>query len=238
MDMWNPNPRVAEGIRSHFAPINTIGTSEEMPIFAKHADKTAIIRSISHSSNNHEPSVYRTQTGDLGESGLLDETLIAMFGEFGRTPRVNKNQGHDYWGAVQFGVLSGSGIPGGQAHGTADRDSAFPTSNPVSPERLAPLNRDQFQSGTLWSCSQQRRQLMPRRRFQPEEIIQKLREAEVLLSQGRNVSEGLSSDRCDGQHVLPLAKGVRGYLQRSGKASEGTGAGERPVEEAGGRGGS
>ena len=92
VDMWNPNPLVAEGIRSHFAPINT---SEEMPIFAKHADKTAIIRSISHSNNNHEPSVYRARTGDLGESGLLDETLIAMFGEFGRTPRVNKNQGND-----------------------------------------------------------------------------------------------------------------------------------------------
>ena len=91
VDMWNPNPLVAEGIRSHFAPINTIGISEEMPIFAMHADKTAIIRSISHSNNNHEPSVYRARTGDLGESGLLDETLIAMFAEFGRTSRVNKN---------------------------------------------------------------------------------------------------------------------------------------------------
>lgn len=365
MDMWDPNPLAAEGIRSHFAPINTvvpgIDISEEMPLFAKHADKTAIIRSLSHPSNNHEPSVYRTLTGDLneslrvprnhrnrndapnlgsvisafspnvglpaavtiprpighegvtysgtyagylgarhdpleieaagesksgpthsmqlqadlneqrllarrgllsvveeqdrrfeaeaagqgynefrdqafgmlsaakakdafnldketeetrdrygrtewgesilmarrlveagvrlvtiswmyiqksgnvaniwdnhgpfegltgygmlkakyglptldkgfaalmedlGESGLLDETLIAMYGEFGRTPKINKNQGRDHWGAVQSGVLAGSGIQGGQVYGTTDRDSAFPTSNPVSPEDM------------------------------------------------------------------------------------------------------
>ena len=77
---------------------------------------------------------------------------------------------------------------------------------------------------------------MPRRRFQTEEIIQKLREAEVPLSQPPCL-RGLSSDRCDSQHVLSLAEGIRRRSDGSGKASEGTGAGERPVEEAGGRGG-
>jgi hypothetical protein len=365
MDMWDPNPLAAEGIRSHFAPINTvvpgIDISEELPLFSKYTDRTAIIRSLSHSSNNHEPSVYRTLTGDLnpslrvprnhrnrndapnvgsvisafspnvglpstvtiprpighegvtysgtyagylgarhdpleiaaagesktgpahsmqlqkelnqrrllarrgllevveeqdrrfetnataqgynefreqafsmlsaakakdafnldleddktrdrygrtewGESilmarrlveagvrlvtiswmyiqksgnvaniwdnhgpfegltgygmlkakyglpaldrgfaalmddltnsGLLDETLIAMFGEFGRTPKINKNQGRDHWGAVQSGVLTGGGIKGGEVYGTTDRDSAYPTSKPVSPEDM------------------------------------------------------------------------------------------------------
>ncbi len=365
MDMWDPNPHAAEGIRSHFQPIATktpgIQVSEAMPLFARHTDKTAIIRTLSHDSNNHEPSVYRTLTGktdpslrvpknnrtrsnfpnlqgivsafqplgtmpaavtiprpighdgstyagtyagflgarhdpmevaaaeetdekpthsmalppelsatrllarrglldvverqdqrflteakarsldefraqafsmlssrkakeafdiereeprtrdrygrnewgeailmarrlveagvrlvtiswmyimkngnvanvwdnhgpfegltgygmlqapyclpslelgfhalmeDLAASGLLDETLVAMFGEFGRTPKINKAQGRDHWGAVQSCVLAGGGIHGGQVYGTTDRDSAFPTSKPVSPEDL------------------------------------------------------------------------------------------------------
>lgn len=365
MDMWDPNPDAAEGIRSHFAPIQTvtpgISVSEEMPLFAKHTDRTAIIRSVTHGSNEHEPSVYRTLTGDinpslrvprnhrnrndapnigsvvsafsstgglpasvtiprpighegvtysgtyagflgarhdpmeiapagesksgathsmtlpdelsqtrllarrgllnvieeqdarlnadasglsydeyreqafsmlaspaarkafdleqetaatrerygqtewgqsilmarrlieagvrlvtiswmyiqksgnvaniwdnhgpfegltgyemlkakyglptldrgvaallddLSASGLLDETMVAMFGEFGRTPKINKNQGRDHWGACQSAVLAGGGITGGQVYGTTDRDSAYPTSRPVSPEDL------------------------------------------------------------------------------------------------------
>ena len=365
MDMWDVNIHAAQGIRSHFKPINTvvpgIDIAEELPLFAKYTDKTAIIRSISHDSNNHEPSVYRTLTGDinrtlrvprnarnrtdapnlgsvvssftpptgmpatvtiprpighegvtysgthagflgamhdpmeiaaageskqgpthsmslaeeltatrllarqgllktvedqdrrfqtdgfansyddfreqafsmlsspvakeafniqlendatrdrygrneygesilmarrlveadvrlvtiswmyiqksgnvanvwdnhgpfegntgygmlkqhyclpsldrgfaalmddLSASGLLDETLIAMYGEFGRTPKINKNQGRDHWGAVQSGVFAGGGIQGGQVYGSSDRDSAYPTSKPVSPEDL------------------------------------------------------------------------------------------------------
>lgn len=73
---------------------------------------------------------------DLTATGMLDETLIAMYGEFGRTPKINKNQGRDHWGAVQSGVLVGGGIQGGQVYGTTDRDSAYPTSKPVSPEDM------------------------------------------------------------------------------------------------------
>ena len=67
-------------------------------------------------------------------SGLLDETLVAMYGEFGRTPQINKNDGRDHWGACQSAVLAGGGIQGGQVYGTSDRDSAYPTSKPVLPE--------------------------------------------------------------------------------------------------------
>ena len=73
---------------------------------------------------------------DLSGSGLLDETLVAMYGEFGRTPKINKATGRDHWGACQSAVLAGGGIQGGQVHGTTDRQSAYPTSDPVSPEDL------------------------------------------------------------------------------------------------------
>jgi hypothetical protein len=73
---------------------------------------------------------------DLSASGLLDETLVAMYGEFGRTPKINTNAGRDHWGACQSAVLAGGGIQGGQVYGSSDRDSAYPTSNPVSPEDM------------------------------------------------------------------------------------------------------
>ncbi|MGE3315381.1 MAG: DUF1501 domain-containing protein [Planctomycetaceae bacterium] len=73
---------------------------------------------------------------DLTASGLLDETLIAMWGEFGRTPKLNKENGRDHWGACQSAVLAGGGIRGGQVYGSSDRDAAYPKSNPVSPEDM------------------------------------------------------------------------------------------------------
>ena len=67
MDMWDPNPEATSGIRSLFKPIPTkvpgIHVSEAMPLFAKWTHKTAIIRSLTHDSNEHGNSVYYTLTG-------------------------------------------------------------------------------------------------------------------------------------------------------------------------------
>lgn len=73
---------------------------------------------------------------DLQSRGLLDETLVAMWGEFGRTPKLNPAQGRDHWGACQSAVLAGGGIQGGQIHGSSDKDAAYPSTNPVSPEDM------------------------------------------------------------------------------------------------------
>ena len=73
---------------------------------------------------------------DLGGSGLLDETLVAMYGEFGRTPKLNKAHGRDHWGACQSAVLAGGGIRGGQIYGASDAEAAYPKANPVSPEDM------------------------------------------------------------------------------------------------------
>ena len=71
-DMWDMKPLSADGIRSQFQPISTvvpgIDVCEHMPLFARHTDKTAIIRSLTHDSNNHEPSVYRTLTGRINNT--------------------------------------------------------------------------------------------------------------------------------------------------------------------------
>jgi uncharacterized protein (DUF1501 family) len=77
---------------------------------------------------------YAALLEDLSVRGLLDETLVVMLGEFGRTPQINKAQGRDHWGACQSVVLAGGGIRGGQVYGSSDQHAAYPKTNPVSPE--------------------------------------------------------------------------------------------------------
>jgi uncharacterized protein (DUF1501 family) len=59
-----------------------------------------------------------------------------MFGEFGRTPRINNTGGRDHWGPCQSAVLAGGGIRGGQVYGASDKHAAYPTLHPVTPEDL------------------------------------------------------------------------------------------------------
>jgi uncharacterized protein (DUF1501 family) len=65
---------------------------------------------------------------------MLKRTLVVAVGEFGRTPKINKDQGRDHWGAVQSAILAGGGIKGGQVYGSSDKIAAYPKENPVSPE--------------------------------------------------------------------------------------------------------
>ncbi|WP_169974936.1 DUF1501 domain-containing protein [Tautonia rosea] len=73
---------------------------------------------------------------DLVERGLLDETLVILMGEFGRTPRFNANAGRDHWPHCFSVVLAGGGIRGGQVLGASDAIGAYPTTDPVSPGDL------------------------------------------------------------------------------------------------------
>ncbi len=73
---------------------------------------------------------------DLDERGLLEETLVIMMGEFGRTPRFNKAGGRDHWPHCFSVVLAGGGIRGGQVYGASDKVAAYPASDPVAPADL------------------------------------------------------------------------------------------------------
>jgi Protein of unknown function (DUF1501) len=68
---------------------------------------------------------------DLADRGLLEETLIVVVGEFGRTPRINKQGGRDHWGHVFSLVLAGAGIRGGQVIGASDKNGAYPVTDPI-----------------------------------------------------------------------------------------------------------
>lgn len=74
---------------------------------------------------------------DLDQRGLLDSTLVVAMGEFGRTPRINKDGGRDHWPDCYSLLLAGGGAKGGFVHGASDAIGAYPASDPVTPADLA-----------------------------------------------------------------------------------------------------
>jgi hypothetical protein len=74
---------------------------------------------------------------DLADRGLLEETLVVVMGEFGRTPTINRNGGRDHWGNVFSVALAGGGVPGGAVIGASDDKGAMPIDRPVRPPDLA-----------------------------------------------------------------------------------------------------
>tara|TARA_R110000824_G_scaffold210358_8_gene396246 strand:- start:1548 stop:2807 length:1260 start_codon:yes stop_codon:yes gene_type:complete len=74
---------------------------------------------------------------DLDERGLLDETIVMVTSEFGRTPKINTNAGRDHWPKVFSAVLAGGGIKRGYVHGASDSTATQPEESPTSPADIA-----------------------------------------------------------------------------------------------------
>lgn len=73
---------------------------------------------------------------DLQARGLLDETLVYWTGDFGRTPKINKDAGRDHWPQCQTVLMAGGGVRGGQVYGTSDAIGARPAEKPVRPDDI------------------------------------------------------------------------------------------------------
>lgn len=74
---------------------------------------------------------------DLAQQAMLDSTLVVVMGEFGRTPRVNKDAGRDHWGPSNTILLAGGGIRHGQVIGATNARGEKPATEPIGPEDLA-----------------------------------------------------------------------------------------------------
>jgi uncharacterized protein (DUF1501 family) len=79
---------------------------------------------------------YTALLDDLADRGLLDETLVVVMGEFGRTPKINGAAGRDHWGSVLSVALAGGGVRGGTVYGASDKIAGHPKDGRVRPEDL------------------------------------------------------------------------------------------------------
>lgn len=82
-------------------------------------------------------SAMSTLFRDLADRGLLEKTFVLVTGEFGRTPRINKDAGRDHWGPSTAIALGGGGIQGGRVIGASDERAEKPATAPHGPEDLA-----------------------------------------------------------------------------------------------------
>jgi hypothetical protein len=74
---------------------------------------------------------------DLEQRGLLESTLVIWMGEFGRTPKINKEAGRDHWPQCYPALFAGGGIKAGYVYGASDATGAYPAEDPVKPDNIA-----------------------------------------------------------------------------------------------------
>ncbi|MCA9269027.1 MAG: DUF1501 domain-containing protein [Planctomycetales bacterium] len=98
---------------------NAFGVNDGMPLLGSAVDKAA--------------SAFLE---DLERRGMLDDVLLVITGEFGRTPKINNKGGRDHWGNLCALALAGGGLRMGQVVGSSDRTASVPDAEPVSSENL------------------------------------------------------------------------------------------------------
>jgi len=74
---------------------------------------------------------------DLDDRGLLDNTLVLCLGEFGRTPKVNKDAGRDHWPGAMSVLMAGASVPRGAIVGSTDARGYYASENVYKPEDFA-----------------------------------------------------------------------------------------------------
>jgi uncharacterized protein (DUF1501 family) len=106
----------------------------QVPGWDTHANNFDSVRRLSEVLD----PAWATLIEDLKSHGLLEATLVVWMGEFGRTPKINPNNGRDHYPQAWSTVLSGGGIRGGQVIGRTSRDGTAVEERPVSvPDLLA-----------------------------------------------------------------------------------------------------
>lgn len=111
---------------------------------------------------------------DLTARGMLDRTLVAVLGDFGRTPKVNANAGRDHWNFCYSLMLFGGGFKKGLVYGASDRIGSHPSLNPLTPADII---------STMYQCLGVSHEL---------EIVDRLSRPQALCPWGNPVNELLA----------------------------------------------
>jgi len=81
-------------------------------------------------------NAFASLVQDLDNRGMLDDVAVVMWGEFGRTPKINSGAGRDHWPQVMSVVMAGGGIRAGQVIGSTDARAERAVDRPVRTENL------------------------------------------------------------------------------------------------------
>jgi hypothetical protein len=68
---------------------------------------------------------------DIHDRGMQDDVAVVVWGEFGRTPKINKDAGRDHWAPVNFALMAGGGFQVGQTIGATDKNGAYVSAQPI-----------------------------------------------------------------------------------------------------------
>jgi hypothetical protein len=108
-----------------FVTLNEGGWDHHVSLFDKFDERMPAVESS-----------IATLIDDLDQRGLLDSTLVVALGEFGRTPRINKDAGRDHWSNAMSVLVAGCGTPGGQVVGATDARGYAASERVLSPENF------------------------------------------------------------------------------------------------------
>ncbi len=120
-------------------PLVTIYWIDPTPAGAGGGEYDSHGRIYHHMRNRLVPPTDRALSAlfhDLSAKGMLDDTLVVVMGEFGRSPRINPEAGRDHWPQVQSIIMAGAGITGGAIYGASDRIAGEVAQAPVTPPDL------------------------------------------------------------------------------------------------------
>ncbi len=94
-------------------------------------------RSASHALIPGLDKAMSALIGDLSDRGMLDETLVLVMTDFGRTPKINSTGGRDHWPNCFSVAMAGGGVKGGQVIGESDALGEFVKDSPITPGDLS-----------------------------------------------------------------------------------------------------
>ena len=120
-----------------FVTVNNTGWDNHLDLATYANRHPGDNRSASHALVPGLDKALSALVGDLGDRGMLDETLVLVMTDFGRTPKINSTGGRDHWPNCFSVAMVGGGVQGGQVIGESDAMGEFVKDRPVSPGDLS-----------------------------------------------------------------------------------------------------
>lgn len=124
---------------ARFVTVNHFDTVFNISCWDMHADGGGLDNTYRDYERHLCPQfdvAFSALLDDLEARGLLQETVIAVLSEFGRTPRINKRGGRDHYPPAWTNFFAGGGIRGGQVIGSTDKIGAAPHDRPIQPPQV------------------------------------------------------------------------------------------------------